>query len=426
MNRTLTIPLLAALVIATGCDRPTQPAPEQADLVPGRNDNASETELEYGAVVHVAPPTGQSAADIESIRAAVASATPGATIQFSPGRYVLEDGTQFVVSVPGVTLRGHRDGTIIRGAPGVNSELSGNFLLNGGRQTVRGLTFEGFSLAVSFGEIAPAERTGGYRLEDCTFRNGDIGFSFVGFSNDVSIVRNNRFINTSIAFAMAGKTLHFRHNSVTVPNPERTPFGQPDFVALILPEYLSGINVCENNRFESNRIVGNADGFVFVVEPGQTCRSNLIRGNRFIDQRIFRPVDGGSMAAFVGGGRFRGNSIVDNELRGSEGVGLVILYGIENRIVRNRFSDLPGEKEPSTGFPGTAIILGEATRRNVVANNQFRNVEEEVVDLGTGNIIRDAQVAGQAASLTRQAPEATELVARAWQKLERFRRNGVK
>lgn len=411
-------------MISTGCDRPTEPASGQADLLSGQNDNASETQ-EQGPVVYVAPPTGQSATDIENIQAAVASATPGATIQFSPGLYVLDAGTQFVVSAPGVTLRGHRAGTTIRGVVGPNSELSGNFLLNGGRQTIRGLTFERFSLAVSFGEIAPAERTGGYRLEDCTFRNGDIGFSFVGFSNDVSIVRNNRFINTAIAFAMAGKTVHFRHNSVTVPNPERTPFGQPDFVALILPEFFSGINVCENNRFESNRIVGNADGFTFVAEPGQICRNNMIRGNQFINQRIFRPVDAGSIVSFVGGGRLRGNLIVDNELRGSEGVGLVIFDGTENRIVRNRFSDLPGEKEPASGFPGTAIILGEATRRNVVANNQFRNVEEEIVDLGTGNIIRSAPHAAQAALLRRPAPDASEIVARYRQKLERFRHRGV-
>jgi hypothetical protein len=421
MNRSIALPLLTTLMIASGCDRPTQPASEQADLVPGLNDKASETELEHSSVVYVAPPTGHAAADVESILAAVAVAEPGSTIQFAQGRYVLDSARQIVVSVPGVTLRGHSAGTTIRGVFGFNSELSGNFLMNGGRQTVRGLTFERFSLAVSFGEIAPVERTGGYRLEDCTFRNGDIAISFVGFSNDVSVIRNNRFINTGIPLATAGKTIHFRHNTVRVPDPTAVPLGSPDFVALILPEYLSGINVCENNRFEWNRVVGNADGFVFLVEPGQVCRNNLIRGNTFIGQRIFKPADGGSITAAVGGGRFKGNLIADNVLRGSEGVGLYLLDGTDNRILRNQFSDLPGLKEPAPGFPGTAIILGEATSRNVLANNQFRNVQQEVVDLGTGNIIREATRAAQAALSTRPAPDASEIVVRYRQKLERFR-----
>lgn len=376
--------LLAAAVLAAGCEDPTQPVREDIAPAPSfhfDNDDA--------AVVRVAAPTGDPAVDVPNIQAAVAAATPGAVIQFARGTYAIEEATHIVVSVPGVTLQGHRRGTTIRGVSFVDPEfLSGHFLLNGGGQTVRRLTFEGFGVALSFGE--PGTPTGGYRLESCTFRNGDLPFDFVGFSDEVSTVQGNRFINVSLPFVILGKTVHFRENRVTAPDPAATPFGQPFNAGVLFPEFLSGGTVCENNVFQGNTVVGNADGFILFGGPGESCRNNVIRGNTFIRQRVFTPFDNGTMVWLVGPG-VEGNLIKENVLRGSEGLGIVVEEGSGNRIVENTFSDLPGLKETFTPFPGTAIFLGEPTSGNRVRENEFENVVNAIVDLGTGNHIGKGQ-----------------------------------
>jgi hypothetical protein len=330
---------------------------------------------------------------VPNIQAAVAEATPGAIIQFARGAYAMDATTQIVISVPRVTLQGHPRGTTIVGVPGSPAEfLTGDFLLNGGHQTVRRLNFRGFSLALSFGE--PGTAVGGYRLEDCTFRNGDLPFDFVGFSDQVSTVRNNRFINVNLAFLILGKTVHFRGNSVSAPEPEKAPAGQPLFVGVLLPEFLSGSNVCENNVFERNRVAGISDGILLVAFGEERCRNNLVRWNTFVGQRVFVPTDGGTMFAALGDG-VRRNLIEHNELRGSEGLGVIIGEGSHNRILGNKFSDLPGLKEAIVPFPGTAIFLGEPTTDNRVLRNEFEDVVNTVVALGTGNIIgRDQEDEG--------------------------------
>jgi hypothetical protein len=61
--------------------------------------------------VLVAPPTGQKGADWASILAALARVSPGGTVQFAPGTYVV--GKLIAVTTPGVTLLGdpHRHHT---------------------------------------------------------------------------------------------------------------------------------------------------------------------------------------------------------------------------------------------------------------------------------------------------------------------------
>jgi parallel beta-helix repeat protein len=368
--------LLAAAALAGGCQEPTQPP-------------SLRLEKSDAAVVRVAAPTGNPAVDVPNIKAAVDAATPGALIQFARGTYAIEEATQIAVSVPGVTLQGHRRGTTIRGVSSFTLPPSkGHFLLNGGHQTVRRLTFEGFAFALSFG--APGTAIGGYRVEDCTFRNGHIPIEFIAFSDDVSTVQGNEFINVTLAFAILGKTVHFRRNRITAPDPAATPFGQPVAAGVLFPEFFSGGTICENNVFEGNTIVGNADGFLLITGPGELCRNNVIRENTFIRQRIFTPFDNGTMVFLIGPG-VEGNLIEENVLRGSEGLGIVVEAGSRNRIVGNAFSDLPGQKVTFTPFPGTAIFLGEPTSGNRVRENEFENVVNAIVDLGTGNHIGKGQ-----------------------------------
>jgi parallel beta-helix repeat protein len=377
--------LLLALMLAVSCQEPTQPDSQLGTTQPSFDDDNDRR-----SVVHVAAPTGDVATDVANIRAAVAAATPGATIEFARGTYKLESATvpasQIVVSVAGVTLEGHRRGTTIQGISGPAGFFAGYFRLAGGRQTVRRLEFAGFRRALTIG--APGTSIGGYHVEHSTFRNGHIPISFVAFSDEVSTIRGNQFINVTQPFLIRGKTVHFRENRVTAPDPAATPFGQPFNAGVVLVEFFSGINICENNVLEENTIVGNADGFILFGEEGEICRNNVIRENRFIGQRIFTPGDNGTMVWLVGP-NVQGTLIKENELDGSEGLGIVVEAASDNKIIENEFSDLPGEKETFTPYPGTAIFLGEPTSGNRVLENEFEDVVNEIVDLGTGNVIGD-------------------------------------
>jgi parallel beta-helix repeat protein len=373
--------LLAVLVLAAGCKDPTQPGRGNVATQPSFDGNDA-------VVVRVARPTGDPATDVANIEAAVAAATPGAVIQFARGTYVIEATTQILVSVHGVTLQGHRQGTTIRGVKGSAGFFAGHFRLTGGNQTVRRLAFEEFRRALTIGE--PGTLVGGYRVENSTFRNGHIPISFVAFSDDVSTIQDNEFINVTQPFGIAGKTVHFRGNRITAPDPTAAPFGQPFNAGLILPEFFSGIGVSENNVFEENTIIGNADGFIMVADVGEICHNNVIRQNMFIGQRVFTSEDNGTMVWLSGPGVDR-NLIENNVLQGSEGLGIIVFEGSRNQIVENKFRDLPGQKETLAPFPGTAILLSEGTSGNQVRRNEFENVVNTIVDLGTRNIIGPGQ-----------------------------------
>jgi parallel beta-helix repeat protein len=386
--------LSAALVLAAGCNDPTQPGRENVANVPSLDGD----ENGGAAVVQVARPTGKPAKDVANIRKAIAAATPGAVIQFDRGTYRLaktpDDVDQILVSVPGVTLQGHSRGTTIAAVFFQATDFfQGYFRLNGGGQTVRDLTFDGFGTALSFGE--PGTETGGYRLEDCTFRSGDVPFEFVAFSDQVSTVRGNKFIDVSLPFIILGKTVHLSGNSITSPDDEAAPFGRPFNAGVVVPEFLSGIGISENNVLEGNTVEGNADGFIIPAFEGDRNRNNVVRGNTFIDQRVFvdengQTGDNGSMVWLAGPGADE-NLIEDNVLNGSEGLGVVVEEGSRNRIVGNKFFDLPGEKPSFTPFPGTAIFLGKPTTGNQVRENEFHNVVNTIVDLGTKNKIGPGQ-----------------------------------
>ncbi len=372
-----------AAAFAIGCEHATQPE--------------SAVDLQLGStpagVVPVAPPTGDPAIDVASIEAAVAAANPGDVIQFAAGEYAIEENTQIFVSTPDVTLRGHDRGTTIRGVTHYTPFFDGHFMLNGGGQSIQSLNFDGFGTAVTLG--SPGATVGGYEINESFFLNGHAGFGYIGFSDDITVVKDNHFDNLTLAYVILGKTVHFLENDVTATEPEATPFGQPFNVGVLFTEFFSGGTVCENNVFAENTIVGIADGFIMFGDlPGEVCRNNVIRENTFIDQRIYSSGDNATIAWFVSSevGSVEGNWIVGNTLRGSEGIGVVLEAASGNYIRENEFRDLPGEKEPFSGFPGTGVYLDPLTRFNQVVENRFRHVVTPVVDLGNDNILADNRV----------------------------------
>lgn len=87
---------------------------------------ASSTPQEDGIVL-VVPPTGEKATDRASILAALEKVEPGGTVQFAPGTYL--SGEIIHVTVPGITLLGHPEGTILRGCdPGPEDSARRNCL----------------------------------------------------------------------------------------------------------------------------------------------------------------------------------------------------------------------------------------------------------------------------------------------------------
>lgn len=371
--------LLLAVSFASGCEGLNQPEDDMLD--PDRDLNPPD-----GSFVFVAPPTGDATTDVASITAAVAGAEAGDIIQFGRGIYVVDDGTQFEVTTPGVTLRGSGTGTSIRGVQGGGFPLIGIFWLNGASQSVQRLAFENFATALTLG--GPGSTEGGHRVLDCTFRNGDLALGIVGFSDNVTQVERNRFINTAIPFFMFGKTLHFRHNRISVPDPSATPWDQPFNAGAIFPEVFSGGTLCENNVIEKNSVEDQADGFMILAFGDEVCRNNVIRHNSFRDQRIYNVVaplfDSGTMTYLIG--NVESTLIEENELRGSEGVGIMLEGGpTANLIVKNKIHDLPGDETPCCAPPGTGIFLDPWTSLNEVLWNKFTNVVEPIIDLGSNN-----------------------------------------
>ena len=98
-------------------------------------------------VVHVAPPTGEREADRASIVAALNEVEPGGIVQFAPGTYLIGAGIR--IRVARLTLRGHSQGTTLRGCdpdefatyglPELSENCDGLRLL-AGHQSVHDLT----------------------------------------------------------------------------------------------------------------------------------------------------------------------------------------------------------------------------------------------------------------------------------------------
>jgi parallel beta-helix repeat protein len=335
-------------------------------------------------VVQVAAPTGDRAKDLASVQAALAAVRSGGTVQFAAGTYLI--GGALSVTTSGVTLAGHRDGTVLQGCTTVEMAAMQETaffarcrgpVLRGGRQTVRGLTFEQFVQSLEIGQASapnapPAANTdGGHLIEDNTFRNS-VSLQMVIDADAPVVIRRNRFRNTYHAVAMLGRNMHFLDNDVSAPEPERVPFGWPSLAIGIRPD--AGIP-CTGNRIEGNTVEGHTDGVVMGVlppdGPGAVCEGNTVRNNVIRMRPVRHSKEAGPMAgtpAFgvpirlinlqtaVGTGAMtfpmpappegwppafsqaavRGNTIEGNQIDGARGVAIELVFASGNHVANNR------------------------------------------------------------------------------------------
>jgi CubicO group peptidase (beta-lactamase class C family) len=387
--------------------------------------------------VHVAPPTGVRETDRASIIAALKQVTPGGTVQFAPGSYQV--GGFIPVTVPGITLLGHSEGTMLRGCePGeaVDYEHAMNrcagLELNGGHQTVRNLTFQSMSWAAlriagprsASQQSAVPISEGGHLIEGNTFRDSD-SFDVISDAPEPIVIRNNTFINTYHAVAIQGRNVHFVDNRVTAPVHDRIPYGRAD-IAIGVAQFSESAPHCADNVIAGNRIEGHSDGIVLgVFSPGTSCRGNTVRDNTI----VVRPITLTAMESSVIGGDVdtpmvgiplrllnypqwcltglptdawvcrpdetgRGAVLADNLIEGNRiigaaGVAIEMLHASNNRIVNNTISDVarwdrspegvlrhaPGWREAN----GAGIWISAGSDENEIVRNTFADIAGDAV-----------------------------------------------
>lgn len=357
--------------------------------------------LAVADVIHVAPPTGDPLVDVTSIQNAIDAASPGDTVKFDRGTYSLESepAPKFVILEDDITLEGKdnqgggQSWTILQGVANWGDPFEPTFDLVGSRTKIRKLTFDGIGSAISI--IRFGTEPTGHVIEHCTFRNGDLPIFTWSFTDDVIQIRHNKFVNTQVAINSVGKTVHFRSNLVTSPDPESMLDGKPYAVAFIYSNTAPYLR-CENNVFANNTVIGNADGFVFISFPGEMCTNNLVLENKFIDQKVWFWFDWGSMVFMdANGGEMVGNMIVGNKLEGSQGIGILTFGNVyDNYIADNKFEDfVAGDVLPWPldffGLPPTGIFLETESSENYVIENMFKSVPHPIEDQGTDNVIED-------------------------------------
>jgi hypothetical protein len=350
--------------------------------------------------IAVAPPVGDAATDRASIQRALDEAQPGSVIHFARGRYVIglePPSPPLVVRTRGVTLRGNSQGTVLFGGPAAELGAQQGLQLVGGEQTVEGLTFDSFFDALligglpfgGLGEPNVDLSLGGYLVRDCKFKNSENGITPFLQSADVSVVRENVFLNVGSPFFSFGRTFHFVSNSISAPEPQAVPFsGRPLFGAII--SALDATQQCWGNRIEDNRAAGIPDGFLIVAFEGAVCEKNVVRRNRALGQRILAGGDFGSLAGVVPfGGVLRSNLIEENQLSGSEGIGLLAFGATENVFLRNTVRNVIGSSSPDAPmFAGAGMLVDDASLRNSILQNTFGgNVGPDIVLLGDDNLV---------------------------------------
>ena len=402
-----------------------------------------------GDTVRVAPPTGERETDRASILAALELVQSDGTIHFAPGTYLV--GELIRVTVPGITLQGHPDGTTLRGCePEEFVEMKvalyacNGLEPTGGRQTVRGLTFEYAWHALHIGccavrneaefqsrmdgERLEPSRVGGYRVEDNTFRYVQNGIRVVGEADEPTVVRGNRFIDTYHAIVVNGRTVHFLDNEVTTPDPAWVPnTGHPGGAVALTPFNMSGdLTSCANNVVAGNRIEGHPDAIVILAQPGTACRHNVIRDNTIAVKRVRIPASSTAVlrrderdSTVVGipislsnlstpmfgpreeaapTGVMQDNVIEGNRVLGAEGVGIQLLHASRNRILNNTISGIV----PRDPFPGNTLLPPPAWREangagvwispdsheNEIVGNTFADIAAHAIVVeGDGNIV---------------------------------------
>lgn len=346
--------------------------------------------------VYVAPPTGKSDIDRANVQIAFDAVRPGSVVQFAAGMYMLGAGAR--LTVPNVTVLGHPEGTVLRGcdpeafmidesAIGKVSFGCTGFFVQAEHQTIRGLTFEytwhgivvgpypttaeeATSLMESGQLGPPVYPAGGQHIEGNTFRRSPNGLRVLGTGDDVSVVRDNDFIDVFHAIGIYGAPLHFVDNRILVEKPERVPFTtHPGSAVLVSP----GNTDCTGHVVAGNRIEGHPDAIYVLVPRGETCHGVEIRDNTIHVARVTLPEAGvfyertekdstmvGAPITLMNNARLSGmpeadtagvleNVIVhENRVIGAEGVGIVVQDASRNRITGNTITGI----QQRIPFPG--------------------------------------------------------------------------
>ena len=258
-------------------------------------------------VVKVAPPSGARSTDSTALSAALGTATPGDTVRFAAGTYVIGN---VEVRTDDLTLRGDSAGTVLRGcAPEEQKRLGeegffeqcDGLALTGARQRVHALTFEHFGSALTIaGGIDSTgwvlNRSGGHRIEGNTFRD-NVTLEVHADADSTIVIAGNTFRNTYHALAVTGRNVHVLDNDISAPEPDHVPFGWPSLAIGLRP---MGAVSCAGTRIERNRISGHTDAVVLGVlpsdGPGASCPDVTIRENVIRMLPVLHSADAGPLA----------------------------------------------------------------------------------------------------------------------------------
>jgi hypothetical protein len=354
--------------------------------------------------VRVAAPTGERVTDRGNVQAAFDAVQPGGTVVFAAGAYVV-GGEGLVLRTPGVALRGDPDGTTLLGctrkqrsslAAGDFSEFAkacgDGFVLAAEAQQVSGLHFESFSLGLSIREATDSETqgrsvsfTGGHVIEDNSFHDG-FSFQIVLDADSTIRVRRNVFRNVWHAVAIRGRNIHVTENDVSVPEPERVPFG---FAGVAIGA-LADADGCSSMIVAGNRIEGHTEAVGIAVfphrQPGSACSDITIRDNEIVMRPVRRP--DGRLAIAPAIRLFNAQRLV------SEGLiewGEPPEGGWPDALSEGRISDVRVEGNRITGAVGIGIEAAHVTDTRIVDN------EIEVRPAATPDELEGLTVGGNAA-----------------------------
>jgi prolyl oligopeptidase len=406
--------------------------------------------------VRVAPPTGETETDRARVQGAFDAVKPGGTILFGPGTYLLGAGAR--LTVPDVTVLGHANGTVLRGCDPdafevemlrIASVVFGctGLYVQAERQTIRGLTFEytwhgivvgpyptteeeGAALQSSAASLPAPYPAGGQRIEGNTFRATPNGLRVLGTGNELSVVRDNDFIDVFHAIGIYGAPLHFVDNRVTVEEPGRVPFSRHPGSAIIVSP---GQTDCDGHVVAGNRIEGYPDPIYVLVGRGETCRGVEIRDNTIYATRVkvpeawsgYTPTEADS--TMVGApitlmnntepmegiseadsdGILENILVQGNRVLGAEGLGILVQNASNSRIAGNIISGIE-RRDPFPGITwdgfeqrweaanGSAIWISPGSDRNEIVGNTFEDIAGDAIVLeGESNRV-EVQGAGVA------------------------------
>lgn len=433
-------------------------------LGPGLHPEARlfSTEVQQASAdtVHVAPPTGETNSDRANVQAAFDAVQPGGTVLFAPGTYLLGAGAR--LTVPDVTVLGHPEGTVLRGcdpeafasdAPQVEIVFGCTGLyVQAERQTIRGLTFEytwhgivvgpfpasaeELAALEEGGEPPPAYPAGGQRIEGNTFRATPNGLRVRGTGNELSVVRDNDFIDVFHAIGIYGAPLHFLNNRVTVAGSGSVPFSGHTASAIIVSP---GQTDCAGHVVAGNRIEGYPDPIYVLVGRGENCRGVEIRDNTIHAARVRLPEAGpyfeptGGDSTLVGApitlmntmepipgvpesgtqGVLEDILVQGNQIVGAEGLGILIQGVSRSRIAGNTITGIE-RRDPFPGITwdgfeqqwetanGSGIWLSPGSDGNEVVGNVFEDIAADAVVVeGDGNQVELADPADAVRDLGR-------------------------